>query len=356
MPSLTSEQLLELKKKPNLTMKEKLILAKAEKDVSVSSRNTNQEKSMFSVKTEANRQEFIKIADIKPNPFQPRKHLSTNEIEEFAESIVNDGLLQPILVTSRDGEIILIAGQKRLKAYKQLNKKEEEQELEPIEMKYFKIACLVLDNSTDIQIATMAIVENQGRKNPLFLDTANAVKAHFDMSQEEDKTLSQNKYAEIAAKVFNIGTKGTVSKYLKIATLEKEVQEEVFKIEFNLFTKLYNIAKSTASIEEKIEELYKEDEEEKDNMEDFIGVEEEQGESRINETNEPRLPKSDETRGDEPRETVGPQEEQGQQNTKKSKSKIDIDYLIGTIKNLAASTGKEKGRIEEELLDYLLEF
>lgn len=349
---VTPEQLAELKKKSNLTMKEKLILAKAEADVSVSSRNTTPERSMFSVKTEQARLEFVKIADIKPNPFQPRKHPSKKEVDELEALIKREGLLQPILVTKRGGEIVLIAGQKRLMVFDRCNKDEQEKGLETIEMKYFKIACLVIDNCTDLEMATMALVENEGRKNPLFLDTANAIKTHFEMSKKEEDTLSQNQYTQIAAKVFNIGSKGTVSKYLKIATLEQEVQEEVFKIEFNQFTKLYEIAKSGLTIEEKIQELYREDEKQLTDEE----IDEEDGENAIPFAKDDGQAKAGlET----PSKTKEKQttKEQGEHETKKSKSKIDIDYLIDTIQNLDATVVVEdKERIKEEIIFYLREF
>lgn len=342
---VTPEKIAELKKKPNLTMKEKLLLAKAEEDMSVSSRNTPPLKSMFSAKTEQARLEYVKIEDIKPNPFQPRRHPSKKEVDELEALIKREGLLQPILVTKRGSEISLIAGQKRLMVFNRCNKEEKEKGLEPIEMKYFKIACLVIDNCSDIEMATMALVENEGRKNPLFLDTANALKAHFEMLQKDDNTLSQNKYTEIAAKIFNIGSKGTVSKYLKIATLENEVQEEVFKIEFNQFTKLYDIAKSPLSSKEKIEELYKEDSAKNDGDPHSTSHEGDFNEEDREDGAAPKKAKM------EPRSS---KEQSGE--TKKSKSKIDIDYLVGTIKNLASTEGEEKARIEEELIEYLHEF
>lgn len=363
-----NKKILDLKYKKKLTMQERVLLSRLEKEVvdeeneGVSSRNTYKQipaRSMFSVKTEQAHLEYVKIADIKPNPFQPRKHPSEKEVDELEALIRREGLLQPILVTKRDGETLLIAGQKRLMVFDRCNKEEKEKGLEAIEMKYFKIACLVLDDCTDLEMATMALVENEGRKNPLFLDTANAIKDHFEMLKKVDPELSQNRYTEIAAALFNIGTKGTVSKYLKIATLEQEVQEEIFKIRFNQFTKLYEIARSSVSIEEKIQELYKEEENQKIGEEDPEEEYEKEASREEGGTDivEPEGAGAEKLLVEPKKKGATLSKGDSGDEHKKSKSKIDIDYLIDTIQNLDATNIEEdKERIKEELLTYLREF
>jgi ParB family chromosome partitioning protein len=58
----------------------------------------------------------LPIADIKPNPFQPRRVMGENEITELSESIRELGVLQPILVKAADSGYELIAGERRLRA------------------------------------------------------------------------------------------------------------------------------------------------------------------------------------------------------------------------------------------------
>ena len=60
----------------------------------------------------------IPLKDIRSNPFQPRKHFDENSLQELGESIKNDGLLQPIVVTEDVDGYILIAGERRLRASK----------------------------------------------------------------------------------------------------------------------------------------------------------------------------------------------------------------------------------------------
>src|SRR5262245_22696847 len=54
------------------------------------------------------------------NPAQPRKNFSLSELEELKGSIERDGILQPVLVRERGGNYELIAGERRLRAAKEL--------------------------------------------------------------------------------------------------------------------------------------------------------------------------------------------------------------------------------------------
>ncbi len=71
----------------------------------------------------------IPLADIEPNPYQPRKSFRDEEIVELAESIHNNGLIQKITVIPKvddnlqviDGKYLLVSGERRLRAYKYLH-------------------------------------------------------------------------------------------------------------------------------------------------------------------------------------------------------------------------------------------
>ncbi len=60
----------------------------------------------------------IDIKRIRPNPFQPRKYFNETSLLELGESIKNDGLLQPIVVTEDIDGYILISGERRVRASK----------------------------------------------------------------------------------------------------------------------------------------------------------------------------------------------------------------------------------------------
>lgn len=61
----------------------------------------------------------LNIDIIKPNPYQPRKSFDDESLKELSESIQEHGLLQPIIVYDNgDGDYVLIAGERRLRASK----------------------------------------------------------------------------------------------------------------------------------------------------------------------------------------------------------------------------------------------
>lgn len=60
----------------------------------------------------------LSLKDIRPNPYQPRKQFDEVSLLELGESIKNDGLLQPIVVTQDFDGYVLIAGERRLRASK----------------------------------------------------------------------------------------------------------------------------------------------------------------------------------------------------------------------------------------------
>ena len=60
----------------------------------------------------------IDINEVEPNKAQPRKRFDEEAIEELAESIKRYGLIQPIIVTKKDGYYEIIAGERRWRACK----------------------------------------------------------------------------------------------------------------------------------------------------------------------------------------------------------------------------------------------
>lgn len=60
----------------------------------------------------------LDISKIRPNPFQPRKVFSDSSLKELSESILEHGLLQPIIVYRDGDDYALIAGERRLRASK----------------------------------------------------------------------------------------------------------------------------------------------------------------------------------------------------------------------------------------------
>lgn len=60
----------------------------------------------------------LKVTEVEPNRNQPRKNFNQEALEELAESIKEYGLIQPIIVTEKDGYYSIIAGERRWRACK----------------------------------------------------------------------------------------------------------------------------------------------------------------------------------------------------------------------------------------------
>lgn len=61
----------------------------------------------------------ISIEKIYPNWFQPRKEFEKEKIKELAESILSNGLINPITVKSwREGKYLIVSGERRWRAHK----------------------------------------------------------------------------------------------------------------------------------------------------------------------------------------------------------------------------------------------
>lgn len=60
----------------------------------------------------------LKVTEIEPNRDQPRKKFDQEALEELAESIKEYGLIQPIIVTKKDGYYSIVAGERRWRACK----------------------------------------------------------------------------------------------------------------------------------------------------------------------------------------------------------------------------------------------
>ena len=115
----------------------------------------------------------ISLKDIRPNPFQPRKTFDEEALNELAESIKNDGLLQPIVVNEDIDGYILIAGERRLRASKIAKLK--------------TIRCVVV-NSDDEKMRKLALIENIQREQLNSIELAQAyeelIKLH-EITHEE---------------------------------------------------------------------------------------------------------------------------------------------------------------------------
>ncbi len=111
---------------------------------------------------------------ILPNPNQPRKRFDFDELENLAQSIRENGILQPITVRrTEDKKFELIAGERRLRAARLVG--------------LVKIPAIVIDMQQK-DSALFAIIENLQRQSLGFFEEAEAIEKlinEFNMSRED---------------------------------------------------------------------------------------------------------------------------------------------------------------------------
>ena len=116
----------------------------------------------------------LKLSLIDPKSDQPRKHFDKESLEQLSVSIIENGLLQPILVRAYgEGRYQIIAGERRFRASKLAGLTE--------------IPAIVLDKD-DRRAAQIALIENVQREDLNPVEEALAYKSlaeEYDMTQEE---------------------------------------------------------------------------------------------------------------------------------------------------------------------------
>ena len=129
----------------------------------------------------------IPIADINPNPYQPRTTWDQRELGDLADSIRTNGVIQPVLVRAAGSAYEVIAGERRLRAAQQAG-------LDTIPA--------LLRKATDDEMLELALVENVHRTdlNPIeralayrnFITTFSLTQAQAAQRLGEDRSVIAN--------------------------------------------------------------------------------------------------------------------------------------------------------------------
>jgi ParB family chromosome partitioning protein len=115
----------------------------------------------------------IPLAEITPNPFQPRKSFDAGALDELQASIAEYGVLVPVIVRRRGNAYELIAGERRWRACAALRRE--------------SIPAIVR-SSDDRETLELAIVENLQRENLSPLEEAAGfayLVEEYDLTQED---------------------------------------------------------------------------------------------------------------------------------------------------------------------------
>ena len=141
----------------------------------------------------------IPIAEIQPNPLQPRSVFDASRLEELANSIETHGIIQPLLVRRKGQAYELIAGERRLRAAKLAGLTE---------------VPVIVQDYADERILEIALIENIQREDLNPMETAHALeRLHVEMNLSHE---------EIAARTGKDRT--TITNMIRLLRLPREVQ------------------------------------------------------------------------------------------------------------------------------------
>ena len=175
-----------------------------------------------------NKLKNIDINKIQANVNQPRTVFNETKIDELAASIKENGLIQPIVVRKNNGVYQIIAGERRYRACRLLNMKQ--------------VPCIIEDY-TDKQTQTLAIIENIQREDLSPLEEAKAYQAlikEYDYNQTELAEIVGKKQSTIANKLrllklsddvqFSLNQKQITERHARaMLSLDEEKQQEVLR-------------------------------------------------------------------------------------------------------------------------------
>ena len=142
------------------------------------------------------------VENIRPNRFQPRKYFAEDELDELAESIRKQGIIQPLVVRPDDSSYELVAGERRLRAAV----------LAGLE----QVPVIVVDVA-DEEMLQMTIVENIQREdlNPMEeCEGYHRLISEFALTQEQVSS--------------RVGKKrSTVANFLRLKNLPQQIQKSL---------------------------------------------------------------------------------------------------------------------------------
>jgi ParB family chromosome partitioning protein len=128
----------------------------------------------------------VALGRIRPCPLQPRKDFSPETLQELANSIREQGIVQPLIVRERGGHLELIAGERRWRAAQLLGLSE---------------VPVIVREADDRAVLELALIENLQRENLNPIEEAQGysqLMGQFGLTQEEVSTKVGKSRAAVA--------------------------------------------------------------------------------------------------------------------------------------------------------------
>jgi ParB family chromosome partitioning protein len=144
----------------------------------------------------------IELGQIRPNPYQPRKHFDPSQLEELTKSILEMGVIQPITVRRTDDYYEIVAGERRYRA--------------SLNAGLATIPAVIRDFA-DREVAQIALVENLQRADLNYFEEAEGYRRLID-----DFAMTQE---EVATRVGK--SQSTIANKLRILRIDPEVRKNI---------------------------------------------------------------------------------------------------------------------------------
>jgi ParB family transcriptional regulator, chromosome partitioning protein len=144
----------------------------------------------------------LAISKIQPNPRQPRKIFKDSDLLALAQSLKQDGVIQPLVVSKEGDNYILIAGERRWRAS---------------QLAGFEKVPVIVKEATPEEMLRLAIIENVQRANLNVIEEAEAYAMLI-----KDYGLTQDDCARKVGK-----DRTTIANMLRILLLPQEVQDDL---------------------------------------------------------------------------------------------------------------------------------
>lgn len=145
----------------------------------------------------------VKVDIIKPNRYQPRKFLDSEKLQELANSLKENGIIQPIIVTKKDDtNYELVAGERRLEAAK---------------LAGFEEIPVIIRSVSPKEQLQFAIIENVQREDLSPIEEANAYQRLND-----EFNLTHAQISEIVGK-----DRVTITNLIRLLKLPASIQRMI---------------------------------------------------------------------------------------------------------------------------------
>lgn len=169
----------------------------------------------------------IPVSFIDPNPFQPRSEFDQTALDELKQSIISNGLIQPITVRKWGERYQLISGERRWRAFMQIG--------------YSEIPAYIIEVASDELMIAMALIENIQRERLNPIEVAVAYKKLMDECK-----LTQEEISERVGK-----ERSTIANSIRLLKLPVQIQESLIKEDISMghARALVNLPSVTAQLE-----------------------------------------------------------------------------------------------------------